>query len=302
MSAFIISGYGFGGFGFGLLINHLFNPDNVKFQYEEGCTDPTKCNKFLPKEVGDRLPYAFMVLIIIYSSLILVGTSLIKNAPAEPESIELLDAENNGEEVVAEGKDSIIPYITSRKFIHVYLLVLNYLFYGFFFGTTYKVIGKNTINDDHFLSIIGAVSLLCSALCKFGFATSIDYVGFKRPFAVVSIVYLLCVLFMKTAVQYKSSYFFIVVLSYCCDGAISSMMPALIFKMFGNINGARVYSYLYSVYFASTLSFMIAMAFQGKSENYDNLIFISVITTSIAIVLNLTLDNEPFKLEKGKAE
>lgn len=31
MSAFIISGYGFGGFGFGLLINHLFNPDNIKF-------------------------------------------------------------------------------------------------------------------------------------------------------------------------------------------------------------------------------------------------------------------------------
>jgi len=200
MSAFIISGYGFGGFGFGLLINHLFNPDNIKYQYEPGCTDPATCNKFLPKEVGDRLPHAFMVLIIIYSTLICVGTSLIKNAPVTSEvEVTENDAENN-EEILAEGKDSIIPYVKSRRFIHIYLLVLNYLFYGFFFGTCYKVIGKNTINDDHFLSIIGAVSLLCSALCKFGFATSIDYIGFKKPFAVVSVVYLFCVLFMKTAV------------------------------------------------------------------------------------------------------
>ena len=85
MSAFIISGYGFGGFGFGLLINHLFNPDNIKFQYDADCTDEVKCNKFLPKEVGDNLPHAFMVLIIIYSCLILIGTSLIKNAPVQPE-------------------------------------------------------------------------------------------------------------------------------------------------------------------------------------------------------------------------
>jgi len=176
-------------------------------------------------------------------------------------------------------------------------MVLMYLFYGFFFGTTYKIIGKNTINDDHFLSIIGAVSLLTSGLCKFGFAVSLDYIPFKKSFGVVSFIYLLCVIFMLEAVKYKTSYFFIVVLSYCCDGAISSMMPVLIFKTFGNYNGARVYSYMYSVYFASTMSFMIAMAFQGSSENWNYLVYVSLITTTIAIVLNLTLDNAPFKLE-----
>ena len=31
VSACITSGYGFGGFTFGILINHLFNPQNVKF-------------------------------------------------------------------------------------------------------------------------------------------------------------------------------------------------------------------------------------------------------------------------------
>ena len=104
-----------------------------------------------------------MVLIIIYSCLILIGTNLIKNAPVQPEEsndeeLQELNSPINeinsdgtavlSKEEVAEGKDSIIPYVTSRRFIHIYLLVLNYLFYGFFFGTTYKVIGKNTINDD----------------------------------------------------------------------------------------------------------------------------------------------------------
>jgi len=260
MSAFIISGYGFGGFGFGLLINHLFNPNNVKFQYEDGCTDPTTCKKFLPKEVGDNFPYALMTLFVIYTTLIIIGTTLIKNKPVDQQEEDTY-ALNNDNDEVEEGKDSIIPYVTSKRFIHIYIMVLMYLFYGFFFGTTYKVIGKDTINDDRFLSIIGAVSLLTSGLCKFGFAVSLDYIEFKKSFAVVSFIYLGCILFMKTAVQYKSSYFFIVVLSYCCDGAISSMMPVLIFKTFGNINGARVYSYLYSVYFASTLSFMFAMSF-----------------------------------------
>jgi hypothetical protein len=215
----------------------------------------------LPKEVGDRLPHAFWVLILIYSSLILVGTSLICNKAIVPENTNDVELGENDEPVHPVVHDSIIPYITSTRFLHIYFMTLFYLFYGFFFGTTYKVIGKDTINDDQYLSIIGAVSLLTSGLCKFGFAVSLDYISFKRSFAVVSIVYLLCILFMKSAVQYRSSYFFIVVLSYCCDGAISSMMPVLIFKTFGNINGPRVYSYMYSVYFAATLAFMVAMSF-----------------------------------------
>ena len=54
-------------------------------------------------------------------------------------------------------------------------MAIFYEFYGFFYSATYKLIGKNTINDDKFLSIIGATSLLVSGSCKFVLTYLLDF-------------------------------------------------------------------------------------------------------------------------------
>lgn len=78
VSACIMSGYGFGGFIFGIIINLLFNPDNLDFEYDQNCQDLiNECLKFLPQTVGDRLPFVFVTLVFIYSSLIILGCLMI---------------------------------------------------------------------------------------------------------------------------------------------------------------------------------------------------------------------------------
>jgi hypothetical protein len=167
-------------------------------------------------------------------------------------------------------KEPITHYVFSKEFVKIYILVVFYLYYGFFYGATYKVIGKDTINDDKFLSLIGAISALNNGVCKFLFAISLDYISFKRCFGVVTLVYIVCIMLMKTAAQSKMGYLLVTVISFSCDGAVSSMMPVLVFKVFGSINGPRVYSYIYSVYFISAFSFILIITYSNDDKNYDS--------------------------------
>lgn len=61
VSGAIISGYGFGGFFFGLYTNMLANPDNL--HYEVSKDDGFE---YLPKEVGDRVPFMLKILCLTW--------------------------------------------------------------------------------------------------------------------------------------------------------------------------------------------------------------------------------------------
>lgn len=159
------------------------------------------------------------------------------------------------------------------------------------------MIGKETINDDKFLSIIGAVSALTNGIFKFFFAVSLDYISFKRCFGTLSIIYLLCIIFMKTAAESRTGFLIVTVMSFSLDGAISSMMPVLVFKIYGAVNGPRVYSYIYSVYFIGTFSFVATMWFINDDDNYDILIYVSIVLVTLSFILTISLDEKPFVLK-----
>jgi len=61
VSGIIISGFGFGGFVFGIVTQRLCNPDSLKFE-----VDPTDGLKYLPIEVGNNVPSAVKILCVIW--------------------------------------------------------------------------------------------------------------------------------------------------------------------------------------------------------------------------------------------
>ena len=74
VSGIIISGFGFGGFVFGIITSKFCNPDSLKFE-----TDPLDGKKYLPVEVGNRVPSAIKSLCLIWLVMIMFGMVTITN-------------------------------------------------------------------------------------------------------------------------------------------------------------------------------------------------------------------------------
>ena len=68
VSGAIISGYGFGGFVFGMLCQELCNPDSLQY-----VMDPESGRRYLPIEVGNRVPDALHYLCLVWAAQILFG-------------------------------------------------------------------------------------------------------------------------------------------------------------------------------------------------------------------------------------
>ena len=58
-------------------------------------------------------------------------------------------------------------------------MAVSHLFYGYFFSGEYKIYGKDYINDDIFLTRVGAISALFNGFFKFVWSYSLDFYPFK---------------------------------------------------------------------------------------------------------------------------
>lgn len=81
VSGVIISGYGFGASIFGELAHKLANPHELDF--EPFTIKNGRTAKFLPKEVGDRMPHMLRVLGLCWLLQIIVGTLMVSDFVAE---------------------------------------------------------------------------------------------------------------------------------------------------------------------------------------------------------------------------
>jgi hypothetical protein len=82
VSGAIISGYGFGGFVFGMLIQKLCNPDSLQY-----VLDPESGKRFLPIEVGNRVPDALHYLCLVWAAQIIFGLLIITNFKKSEEQL-----------------------------------------------------------------------------------------------------------------------------------------------------------------------------------------------------------------------
>ena len=80
----------------------------------------------------------------------------------------------------AAKKTKLKNILTSGKFIHLFVLAVCHLFYGYFFTNVYKQYAKDYINDDEFLTWVGAFGAIFNGCFKFIWATALDYYPFKR--------------------------------------------------------------------------------------------------------------------------
>jgi len=117
--------------------------------------------------------------------------------------------------------------VTSPKFTCIYVMAVSHLFYGYFFTNVYKIYGKDYINDDNFLTRVGAVSALFNGFFKFLWSYSLDFYPFKRIYGCLIILQCCNVILIQYAVYNKYAFMLISCLTFMCDGSLTSMLPAL---------------------------------------------------------------------------
>lgn len=127
--------------------------------------------------------------------------------------------------------------LSSKKFVWLYSLATLHFFYGYFFTSVYKQYGKDYINDDRFLSIVGATSSLFNGVFKFVWGTLLDYYDFRKVYGLIISLEILMIFSVQVSVYNKWAFMAVSWMTYMCDGCMTAMLPALCLSQFGLIRG-----------------------------------------------------------------
>mmetsp|Transcript_7854 Transcript_7854/g.13170 ORF Transcript_7854/g.13170 Transcript_7854/m.13170 type:complete len:371 (+) Transcript_7854:199-1311(+) len=233
VSGCIVSSYGFGGFFFGMYSTILANPDDIRYE-----VDPSDGNKYLPPEVGERVPFMLEVFCLTWAIQIAVGICLISNYRKKPLGTQGIETarESTGEIVAVTEEEAqeraskeakLLDILKSRKFLHIYSLACCHLFYGYFFTGAYKQYGKDYINDDRFLSIVGSTASLFNGFFKFLLATLLDYYPFRKVYGCIICLEIVLIYAVQFSVTNKWAFMLASQMTFMCDGSMMSMLPAL---------------------------------------------------------------------------
>lgn len=66
--------------------------------------------------------------------------------------------------------------------MHLYIMSVCHFVYGYYYAGGYKQYAKDYINDDAFLTRVGAIAALFNGSFKIVWATSLDYVAFRTVY------------------------------------------------------------------------------------------------------------------------
>lgn len=165
------------------------------------------------------------------------------------------------------------------------MLAVCHLFYGYFFTNIYKEYGKDYINDDQFLTMVGAISSLFNGFFKFLWASLLDYYPFRKIYGGLICLEILLIVLVNYAVYNKWAFMVVSCLTYMCDGSLTSMLPALTVQQFGIERGPQVYGIMYSVFAVACMLGVLLVLTIKDNIGYGGMFLISFCLSSIAALL-----------------
>ena len=115
----------------------------------------------------------------------------------------------------------------SSKFLTIYILAVCHLFYGYFYSGEYKIYGNQYINDDKFLTTVGASAALFNGFFKFIWSYALDFYPFKKIYGGLILLEISLIVLVQYAVHNRYAFMLVTWLTFMCDGSLTSMLPAV---------------------------------------------------------------------------
>ena len=198
----------------------------------------------------------------------------------------------NSEEDKAARELPMLEIVSSSKFKTLYVLGVCHLFYGYFYTNVYKDYGKEYINDDKFLTLVGAIAALFNGFFKLLWASLLDYYPFRRIYGGLILLEIGLIVLINVAVYNKWAFMVVTCLTYMCDGSLTSMLPALTVQQFGLIRGPQIYSYLFSVFGLSCLMSIFVVTNFKHALGYTGMFMLSFCFSSVAAICTYIFDEK----------
>lgn len=167
-----------------------------------------------------------------------------------------------------------------------------HLFYGYYYTNVYKIYANKYIDDDNFLTTVGATAGLLNGCFKLFWASLLDYYPFRSIYGGLITLEISLIFLVQVAVYNKPSFFIVTCLTFMCDGSLTSMLPALTVSQFGIERGPQVYGYMFSVFGVAAISSTILFSTMIDYFGYKGMFLVSSVFSISAAVLAFVLNEK----------
>lgn len=181
ISGITLAGYSFGAVPFGLMFTYLVNPGGEK-AFEVAGTDR---EKMFGQGVTEFVPFGIRFISICYLICALTGLFLIPRE-VSPTKVRNTPSTQN---------TNFNDMIKSFPFWNLFFMILIALAGSFYMLNLYKIVGINFLNDDIFISYVGATFFILAGVGRIFFGYLFDKYNWK---IIMCINYIICALLMGT--------------------------------------------------------------------------------------------------------
>ncbi|OMJ81178.1 hypothetical protein SteCoe_18402 [Stentor coeruleus] len=207
-SGMSLSGYSLGPVILGMLFTFIANP--YDYQAETIERNGKEDEKIFGKFVADRVPMTIRWCTFTFLIIFLVSAMLLKRKWRT----------DNSEKNISQTTMTYIEMLKNLKFWNLFFIsVFGLSSFGYVINI-YKIIGLNTVKDDHFISIVGALGSFFQCFGRIFFGIILDKYPWKRIMSIDFIIITICFLTLELSEQSKYLYAFFIITLYFLITAI----------------------------------------------------------------------------------
>jgi len=226
VNGLVLLGFGTGGFICNILGSKIVNPDSLAPPF--------------PPSVTESFPKMLRTLATCYAGATLLGGSLLRPKPGATKAAKVT---------------GVRKAVTSPTFLALYAIIAMTASAGLTSASIYKLFAATTFDDDAFLAYTGALGALSNGFGRLLWATAVDFVGFKTPFAAMLLIQAVNTALTPAMARTAKPLLFLLAtcLSFFCLGGAFSMAPTCCAIAFGPNSAPKIYGYLFSAFALASL-------------------------------------------------
>ena len=175
----------------------------------------------------------------------------------EPDEVRQVELRRAIKDKAGERYIPMYKLIFCWQFWNIYLVSFSQLFYPIIMIISFKNYGLLYINDDNLLSYAGAFALLGNGLLRLVWPLVINYFTFKCANIALAVLQGLLIFSIPYSLERPYLYCAIVILSIMCEGGVTTTMPTVVLKVFGERRGPRVYSIMNALIGLTTVAWSL---------------------------------------------
>jgi len=240
----VVGGFGGGAFIFNQIQTVILNPDNIN----------PKGEYFTNPDLLARVPHLMLLLSILYFSVQMTACFLVTEPSIDTELVPQTEdmEDDRNKEILMDQVDGE-SYVTPREALkrkELYMLWLTRFCVVMITQSVsgfYKAFGQSFIADDHFLSMVGAVSSIFNCSGRLLYGVLMDKTSYKTAMTVETVCLTLLVSSLPaTAYGGKITFIIWIWAIYATFPGTYSTQPAVTTQTFGHKYGGTIYGFLFT--------------------------------------------------------